>query len=209
MKQAFGLDIPTTLQDVCNAQRMALLVYDMQVGIAGRLPNATRVIEKAKQTLEIARSAGIRLFFCRHLTLPNEVAGVAQLKSSMKLQRLTNPAELKPNFLRDSPGFSIIPDLEPLPCEAVFDKLAMSAFVGSLFDYALRDARIEAFAVVGAVLELGIEPTVRQGADLGYLPVVIADACYSLSGAVHKQTLEALTNVSIVTDVAGFKDALE
>jgi biuret amidohydrolase len=196
------------LQDICNARRMALLVYDMQVGIAGRLPNATPVIEKAKQTLETARNAGMRVFFCRHLTLPNEVAGVAQLKSSMRLQRLTNPAEVKPNFLRDSPGFPIIPDLEPLPSEAVFDKLAMSAFVGSLFDYALRDARIEAFAVVGAVLELGIEPTVRQGADLGYMPVVIADACYSLSEAVHKQTLEALTKVSIITDVAGFRNAL-
>jgi biuret amidohydrolase len=208
MQQAFGLDIPTTLQDVCNARRMALLVYDMQVGIAGRLPNAKPVIEKAKQTLEIARSAGMRVFFCRHLTLPNEVAGVAQLKSSMRLQRLTNPAEVKPNFLRDSPGFPIIPELEPLPSEAVFDKLAMSAFVGSLFNYALRDARIEAFAVVGAVLELGIEPTVRQGADLGYMPVVIADACYSLSEGVHKLTLEALARISIVTDVAGFKDAL-
>jgi biuret amidohydrolase len=185
-----------------------LLVYDMQLGIAGRLPNATPVIEKARQTLGIARNAGMRVFFCRHLTLPNEVAGVAQLKSSMMLQRLTHPAEVKPNFLRDSPGFPIIPDLEPLPSEAVFDKLAMSAFVGSLFNYALRDARIEAFAVVGAVLELGIEPTVRQGADLGYMPVVIADACYSLSEDVYKRTLEALTKVSIVTDVAGFKDAL-
>jgi nicotinamidase-related amidase len=28
-------------------------------------------------------------------------------------------------------------------------------------------------------MEIGIEPTVRQGADLGYIPVVVKDACGS------------------------------
>ena len=26
-------------------------------------------------------------------------------------------------------------------------------------------------------MEIGIEPTVRHGADLGYIPVVVSDAC--------------------------------
>jgi len=29
----------------------------------------------------------------------------------------------------------------------------------------------------GIAMEIGIEPTARQGADLGYIPVVIKDAC--------------------------------
>ena len=33
MIQAYGLDIPGTLDDLCDPRRMALLVYDMQVGI--------------------------------------------------------------------------------------------------------------------------------------------------------------------------------
>jgi len=33
MKHTHGLAIPTTLRDVCHPQRMALLVYDMQIGI--------------------------------------------------------------------------------------------------------------------------------------------------------------------------------
>jgi len=31
--------------------------------------------------------------------------------------------------------------------------------------------------IVGAVLEIGIEPTARHAADLGLLPVVVTDAC--------------------------------
>ena len=33
MKNIFGLSIPQTLEEVCDPQRVALLVYDMQVGI--------------------------------------------------------------------------------------------------------------------------------------------------------------------------------
>ncbi len=29
MQHAFGLDIPQTLEDVCDPRRMALIVYDM------------------------------------------------------------------------------------------------------------------------------------------------------------------------------------
>src|SRR5205807_10103859 len=42
---------------------------------------------------------------------------------------------------------------------------------------ALRDCGIDAFAIVGIAMEIGIEPTVRHGADLGYIPVVVKDAC--------------------------------
>jgi nicotinamidase-related amidase len=67
--------------------------------------------------------------------------------------------------------------MNPQPSEAIFDKLAMSAFEGTPLDMALRDRNILAFAIVGIAMEIGIEPTVRQGADLGYIPVIIKDAC--------------------------------
>jgi nicotinamidase-related amidase len=33
MQQKFGLNIPRTLEEICDPTRMALLVYDMQVGV--------------------------------------------------------------------------------------------------------------------------------------------------------------------------------
>jgi Isochorismatase family len=41
----------------------------------------------------------------------------------------------------------------------------------------LRDCGLNAFAIVGAAIEVGIEPTVRHGADLGFIPIVVRDAC--------------------------------
>jgi hypothetical protein len=49
---------------------------------------------------------------------------------------------------------------------------ALVAIFGPLDD-SLTTVRLNS----GGATEIGIEPTVRHGADLGYLPVVIADAC--------------------------------
>src|SRR6266404_7255588 len=123
------------------------------------------------------RGAGIRVFFTRHMSLPKELMGVSQLRMAMAWQRVKSVGEVRPWFLRDSPGFQLIPEVNPLPSEAVFDKITMSAFEGTPLDIALRDCRIEAFAIIGIAMEIGIEPTVRHGADLGYIPVVVRDAC--------------------------------
>lgn len=61
----------------------------------------------------------------------------------------------------------------------MFDKITMSAFEGTPLNITLRDCGISAFAIVGIAMEIGIDPTVRHGADLGYIPVVVQDACGS------------------------------
>jgi nicotinamidase-related amidase len=70
-----------------------------------------------------------------------------------------------------------VPELAPLASEAIFDRLSMSASEGTPLEFALRDAQVTAFAIIGVAMEVGIEPTVRRGADLGPIPVVITDAC--------------------------------
>ncbi len=177
MDHGFGLEIPETLSDVCRPEHLALLVYDMQVGVVRQLPNGPAVVRAVGRVLEAARAGGFRVFFTRHMSLPSEVAGVAQLRTGKAWQRLRSVAEVRPSLPRDSPQFQIVPELAPRPSEAVLDKISMSAFVGTPLEIALRDCRVGAFAVVGIALEVGIEPTVRHATDLGFLPVVVKDAC--------------------------------
>jgi biuret amidohydrolase len=177
MRDAFGLEIPETLEEACDPSRAALLVYDMQVGVLEQIGNRDEVIETVRRVVAAARGASVRTFFFRHMSLPKNLAGVFQLRQAMAWQRVTRVDDVEPWFLRDSPGFPITPELQPLPTEGVFDKLTMSAFEGTPLDIALRDCGVSVFVVVGVAMEIGIEPTVRHGADLGYIPVVVADAC--------------------------------
>ena len=125
---------------------------------------------------------------------------------AMAWQRVDDPAAVKPRFLRDSPGFAIVPELTPLASEAIFDKLAMSAFEGTPLEFALRDCGISALAIAGIAMEIGIEPTARHAADLGLIPVIIADACGAGQADAAKRSLESLkfAGDSMITDAAAF-----
>ena len=186
MQRAFGLEIPQTLRDICDPKRLVLIVYDMQVGIVKQIAKGAEVTAKVAQVLEAARTAGIRVVFTRHMSLPKQLTGVFQLRMAMAWQRVKSVDEVKPWFLPDTPNFQIVPELKPLASEAVFDKITMSAFEGTPLNIALRDCGVQAFAIVGIAMEIGIEPTVRQGADLGYIPVVIQDAC----GSGHREAAD-------------------
>ena len=186
MEQAFGLAIPRTLEEVCDPSRMALFIYDMQVGILSQLKNSEQIIARVVQVLQAARAAGIRVFFSRHMSLPKELMGVFQLRTAMAWQHVSSVEQVKPWFLRDSPSFQLVPELSPLSSEAIFDKITMSALEGTPLNIALRDCGIKALAIAGVAMEVGIEPTVRHAADLGYIPVVVTDAC----GAGHEEAAQ-------------------
>jgi biuret amidohydrolase len=196
MKEAYGLSIPETLAEVCDPQRVALLVYDMQVGILSQIKNPEQITQQVLKVLSASRDAGVRVFFSRHLSLPKELMGMVQYRMAMAWQRTDSPEQVDPWFLRDAPGFQIAPELNPLPSEGVFDKLTMSAFEGTWLDFALRDCGVNAFIVVGVATEIGIEPTARHGADLGYIPVLVTDAC----GAGNEAAKRSIENLKFAGD---------
>jgi nicotinamidase-related amidase len=202
MKSAYGLSIPRTLEEVCDPQRVALLVYDMQVGILSQIKNGDKITQRVLKVLAAARDAGVRVFFSRHLSLPMELMGMFQFRMAMAWQRVDSPDQVNPWFLRDAPGFQIVPELAPLPSEGVFDKLTMSAFEGTWLDFALRDCGINAFIIVGVATEIGIEPTARHGADLGYIPVLVTDACGAGNDEAARRSIESLkfAGDALITD---------
>jgi nicotinamidase-related amidase len=205
LQRAYGLQVPQNLEEVCDPHRLALIVYDMQVGILDQIRDGAAVTANVAQVLQAARHTGVRILFSRHMSLPKELMGVFQLRTAMAWQRVSSVDEVRPWFLRDSPGFQIVPELTPRPSEGVFDKITMSAFEGTPLDITLRDCGINAFLIVGVAMEVGIEPTVRHGADLGYIPIVVTDAC----GCGHAEAAErALASLRYAGD-ALFTDKAE
>lgn len=203
-------DIPRSLDDLCRPERMALVVYDMQVGIVRQLGDGGAVVERVGAVLEAARSNGFPVIFLRHLSMPKELMGAYQLRQAMAWQRKSSPEEVQPWFPRGSPGFEIVPELAPRGNEAVLDKITFSAFEGTPLSIILRDRGLTGFAICGVATEIGIEPSVRHGADLCLVPVVVEDAC----GSGHREAGErSLANIAymgdaIMTDVAGITAAM-
>jgi biuret amidohydrolase len=211
MKAINGLSIPTVLDDFCDPARLALVVYDMQVGIRSQIADGDRIVSAVDRVLAAARAARVRTIFTRHMSLPVELMGAMAFRIAMTWQKKENPDEVRPWFLRDSPGFAIVPELHPGLGEAVFDKITMSAFEGTPLAITLRDCGIIAVAFVRIALEVGIEPSVRHAADLGFTPIVIADACGHGHANAAARSLEALrfTGDALIDDEAAFAARLK
>jgi biuret amidohydrolase len=203
MQRAYGLEIPETLAEVCDPRRAALLVYDMQAGIVPHIREPDALVGRVIRVIQAARDAGVRVVYSRHQSLPSELAGVFQLRTAMAWQRLSRAEDVQAIFRPDAPAFALLPEIEPLPSEVVLDKLAMSAFVGTSLELLLRDCGIDALVVVGAVLEIGIEPTVRHACDLAFIPVVVTDACGVVDEHAGIRALDSLdyAKMSLQTDV--------
>lgn len=210
MKTFLGLNVRNTLSEICRREQLALLVYDMQMGIARQIKESESIVAKVGRALKAARDARMRIFFTRHMSLPLELMGAFQLRMAMAWQRVEEPDRVKPLFLRDSPNFQIVPELTPLPSEAIFDKITMSAFEGTPLNIALRDCGVTAVAVAGIALEVGIEPTVRHAIDLGLVPLIISDACGSGDSGAARRSHDSLAfeGNTLLTDVATFTDLI-
>ena len=210
MDRVNDLDVPRSLDDACDPKRLALLVYDMQVGIMGQIADGSAIVRRVQQVLAAARGAGVRTVFVRHVTLPTRLMGASQLRMWRAWQRRDSAAEVVSAFPPDAAHSQIVPELEPGSDEAVFEKLTMSAFEGTPLDIVLRDCGVTAVAVVGVALEIGIEPTVRHAADLGYVPIVVRDACGAGDAEAGARSLAALefAGDAMITDSADFAAAL-
>src|SRR5256885_14663823 len=131
IKTDLGLEIPTALADLCRPDRMALLVYDMQVGVVRQVKDGPEITARVLRVLTAARQSGFRVVFTRHMSLPLELMGAFQVRQAMAWQRISDPAQVRSPFLRGSPGFEIAPEIAPRDDEAVLDKISFSAFEGA------------------------------------------------------------------------------
>jgi nicotinamidase-related amidase len=177
MKKARDLPLPLRIADICNAEHTALLVYDMQIGIQSQIKDGSTITGACAIVLAAARQAGMRVVFTRHLSSPRPWMGLTQYRTAMAWQNADDPSAVKSWFPRDAPSSAIVPELAPTDDELVLDKIGMSAFEGTPLAFALRDCGVEGLAIIGIAMEIGIEPTVRHATDLGFVPIVIKDAC--------------------------------
>lgn len=145
-------------------QRRALLIVDMQVGLFNG-PEAphdgARVLANINELIGKARRASASIFVARH----------------------TGPqgSPIEPG----SPLTQLLPDLAfDAITDVVFDKKRPNCFLGTGLADSLREASVDELVIVGMKTEFCIDTTCRAAADLGFRPVLVADAHTSMSTPV-------------------------
>jgi nicotinamidase-related amidase len=136
--------------------------------------------------------------------------GATQYRTATAWRRKNDPADVNPWFLRGSAAAEIVPELTPRDDELIVDKLAMSALEGTPLAYALHDCGVTGIAICGIAIEIGIEPTIRHATDLGFVPILLEDACGAGHAAAGVDALRMIRFIgeALITDVSAFSTAL-
>ncbi|HTT73170.1 MAG TPA: isochorismatase family cysteine hydrolase [Thermoplasmata archaeon] len=178
----------------------ALVVWDMQRGIAGRAYNGAEIVPRIRELLVAYRARGLPVVYSQHTMPPPAWGNPAMARAWARRGIPAGGLRLTPG----SPDWTILPELAPEPEELVLPKTTPSFFVGTPLEAMLRFRGIATLVLTGVSAEAGILGTARHAIDLGFLPLVVEDAVGSMSPDGRAQglaTLRALCDVEPAASV--------
>jgi len=190
---------------VPNYSRSALIVWDMQYGIAPRAFNFEGIVGKIKELIEAFHAYGRPVIYSQHTGLPYEYLS----KSMIALIQKRGLDPKKGGFLQEGThDWEIVKELSPAKTDLVLRKYTASFFIGTILDQLLRNRGIDTVVLVGVSTEGGIEGTARNASYLGYFVVVAEDAVGSFDREAHEVALKLMNKMfevqkteSILADV--------
>lgn len=185
-----------------SAPSTALILVDLQravLALQTEPRTSSSVLANCKLLAERFRSAGA----------PVILSNVAFASDFGDLQRTpvdqASPAAKGPlmeNWFELAEGLTRPTDLR-------ITKHQWGAFYGTDLDLQLRRRRIETVVIGGIATNFGVESTARAAHEHGYAPVLVEDACASLSTDMHAfaftQIFPLLGRVTKVNDIV-FKE---
>lgn len=165
-----------------DRQRTAIMFIDMQNSIAGH-ERFHATTDACQRLLDMGRHDHLPIIFV-HVRPYEHTKRAMRGESDVLLTRSTS------SIPTDAKAYDIIDALPVLPEDHLVTKHVRSAFVGTELDHLLRALDVNTIVIAGIATNIGVESTVRVGADLGYNFVVAKDACAALSTEAHDAALK-------------------
>ena len=184
--------IPSTLVERIDPATTALIVWDAQVGLAGRATNLDIIEPNIRALVDAASRAGVAVIWSRHVLPPLHQIPDAGVDWLMRRQGVDRLEDLQPYMQRGMPETDFLPGLAPGPDHVVLEKSAPSFFIGTPLDLRLRALGIRTLVLTGVATEIGIEFTARHALALGYFVVTVADGVGSYTDEANRTGLAHL-----------------
>lgn len=184
--------MPHTLEDYLRPDRCALLMWDMQKGLAGKAPAVDLIRANAQRLITAADAAGVLVIWSRHILPPLDLTVGPFLKFLMQKQRVDRPERLVPFMQEGMEDTAFIDGLSPGSHHLVIDKSMPSLFVDTPLDLRLKARGIDTLVMCGVATDIGIEFTARHAMAKGYYSVISRDATGSYTDEAQARSLAFL-----------------
>src|SRR5262245_30046967 len=87
--------VPASIEEMLDPRRAALVLWDMQDGVASRAHNRDELVPVVQAVLSVARSADVAVIWALHVPANREFTPASKLRYSMRREGVANVADLR------------------------------------------------------------------------------------------------------------------
>ena len=203
-----GMDVLETLDELVDPRHTMLVMWDFADSIVGNCFNAKSLVGNAARLLDAAREHNVAIAFSRQNNM-HLVGDTGAPTVRMRMHRQGRPvaeiAKVK-EPVGPSPVPRLVPEVTPRDGEIMFEKFCPNAFLGTCFEWWLKQRKIKTIILTGVNIATGISGTAREATNLGYYAVVAKDCCGTGSKEdydIAVASIERLFDVVTADDIIG------
>jgi nicotinamidase-related amidase len=197
MKTANGVTVYENLREIVEPKHSCLIVWDVQNGLVDRIFNKGEFMAALKSLIEKLRNK-MPVVYTLITPFPKGFVSSWNYYSMMKRFNVDDIKKLPPFMSVGSKEREIPETVKPQPTDIVLEKHTASVFIGTNFEYMMRNRGVTTLIFTGIATEFGVESSAREASNRGFYPVVVSDCVSSPDPEAHERSLRNLTKLLIV-----------
>ena len=186
------------LQEIVDPEHTALVIWDVQNALVNSAFNKEEFLQNLKLLIEAARSNKVPIIYAKITPLPRHYESSWRTYMFMKRYGVDDPEKLPPFMQPGSPESEIHSEVSPADNDVILNKHTPSIFIGTHFEYMMRNRGINTILFTGISTEIGVDSSARDSANRGFYTVVVEDCVSSSDKEMHESALRTLGKVCLV-----------
>ena len=197
MKTADGVIVYENIREIVEPRHSCLIVWDVQNGLVDKIFNKEEFMATLKNFIEKMRGK-VPVVYTMITPPPKGFASSWNYYSMMRRFNVDDINKLPPFMAIGSEERAIPEIVKPQPTDIVLEKPTPSIFIGTNFEYMMRNRGVTTLIFTGIATEIGVESSARDASNRGFYPVVVSDCVSSSDKEAHERSLRNLAKLLIV-----------